>query len=452
MYRYSPGSWHGLAAASGIALLPEEIAPEVIEDAWERLRAGEGLPGVLTALTATFGTSLTGLPSFGVVVFDGDAARVAVRGPVIVSDGAELRLTGEGVSTWHERLVESGASLSLIAPGGTVEYVAALPLVEGAVLCTAIGAATAASRPQATPVAAAATVEAVPAAPDADSLPTPPPPLPPVEPVVVEPVRDEPVVVAAPDVNATLVGFDTELTFPELEPNGGDIATAEGAAAPSPLGDPAEAAQPEPPTEYDELFGATVMRSVEGAAVRPPGEELIDAIPLSITGDAPSRQSAASSAASAASVSEPDDEEGDHDGLTVSAAQLRAMRAGAGSAETPPVAATAAGVAIFSTGERVTLDKSVVVGRKPRAIRATGDLPHLLTVPSPEQDISRSHLELRVEGNAVLAVDLDTTNGTLLTRRGADPMRLHPGEPAILLSGDVLDLGDSVTITMEGLA
>ena len=103
---------------------------------------------------------------------------------------------------------------------------------------------------------------------------------------------------------------------------------------------------------------------------------------------------------------------------------------------------------LVSGGTEVVLDRSAVIGRKPSAARFTADrMPHLVTVPSPQQDISRSHLEVRCEGENVLAVDLGTTNGTRLLRPGADPVRLHPQEPTMLVHGDVLDLGDAVTVT-----
>ncbi|WP_146071036.1 FHA domain-containing protein [Cryobacterium sp. Y57] len=47
----------------------------------------------------------------------------------------------------------------------------------------------------------------------------------------------------------------------------------------------------------------------------------------------------------------------------------------------------------------------------------------------------------------MLAVDLGTTNGTRLLRAGVDPVRLHPQEPTMLVHGDVLELGDAVTVT-----
>ncbi|MGW8565482.1 hypothetical protein [Isoptericola sp. NPDC055881] len=113
----------------------------------------------------------------------------------------------------------------------------------------------------------------------------------------------------------------------------------------------------------------------------------------------------------------------------------------------PPLGTMAVG-----GGPRVTLDRPVVVGRKPRSPRATGDdVPRLVTVPSPQQDISRSHVEVRLEGWHVLVSDMSTTNGTTLLRSGQPPLRLHPGEPVMVVSRDVVDLGDGVTLTFEGI-
>jgi hypothetical protein len=149
----------------------------------------------------------------------------------------------------------------------------------------------------------------------------------------------------------------------------------------------------------------------------------------------------------------------DHDGATISVAEARALRA-----DLPPVpqlepeAPTAllptvgTGRIRVSTGQVVTLDRTVVIGRRPRAPRASGaSLPHLVAVESPQQDISRSHLEIRPEGDTVVVIDLHTTNGSTLLRPGNDPVRLHPGEQTLVLSGDVIDLGDGVTVAFEDL-
>ncbi|GAA1490012.1 FHA domain-containing protein [Brachybacterium sacelli] len=104
----------------------------------------------------------------------------------------------------------------------------------------------------------------------------------------------------------------------------------------------------------------------------------------------------------------------------------------------------------LSTGERVVLDRSAIIGRRPRASRVSvNDVPQLITVPSPQQDISRSHLELRLEGWHVVALDLGTTNGTTLYREGADPLRLRSREGVVLHDGDLLDLGDDVRLRMR---
>lgn len=150
-------------------------------------------------------------------------------------------------------------------------------------------------------------------------------------------------------------------------------------------------------------------------------------------------------------------EEGDHDGATISVDELRARRQQASLAdETTTAVAAVAPIATgrirVSTGQVVTLDRTVVIGRRPRSTRASGaNLPHLIAVDSPQQDISRSHLEIRPEADTVVVIDLHTTNGSTLRRPGADPMRLHPGEPTLVLSGDVVDLGDGVEVAFEDL-
>src|SRR5690606_32751072 len=111
---------------------------------------------------------------------------------------------------------------------------------------------------------------------------------------------------------------------------------------------------------------------------------------------------------------------GDHDGSTVSVAEMLAMQAN------PPTAAMNTGTGSFSqrrrgrarlsTGQVLEIDRTIIVGRLPRASRVTGQPPMLVTVPSPEQDISRNHVEIRGEGGAVVVVDLNTTNGTVLLR------------------------------------
>ncbi len=131
---------------------------------------------------------------------------------------------------------------------------------------------------------------------------------------------------------------------------------------------------------------------------------------------------------------------------------LRAERPAFDSTDNVPARRPARGRIRLSTGRVVELERPVIIGRRPKSTRTTGaDLPTLVAVDSPDQDISRSHVEIRAEGEHVLVTDLDTTNGTVLLRGGSEPVRLHPNEPTMVVTGDVLDLGDDVTVTFEDL-
>ncbi|HET7138807.1 MAG TPA: FHA domain-containing protein [Arthrobacter sp.] len=103
-----------------------------------------------------------------------------------------------------------------------------------------------------------------------------------------------------------------------------------------------------------------------------------------------------------------------------------------------------------STGELVDLDQSLVIGRQPSVSRVQGGvMPRLVQVASPSGDISRSHVEVRLEGWHVMLCDLKATNGTVLIRGGQPPRRLAQNEMAILLDGDIAELGDDVSLRFE---
>jgi len=106
----------------------------------------------------------------------------------------------------------------------------------------------------------------------------------------------------------------------------------------------------------------------------------------------------------------------------------------------------------LSTGEVIELDRPVIVGRQPSASRVQGSvMPQLVQVRSVSGDISRSHLEVRLEGWHVILGDLKATNGTMLIRDGQPPRRLGQGESMILFDGDIADLGDGVSLRFEDL-
>lgn len=103
-------------------------------------------------------------------------------------------------------------------------------------------------------------------------------------------------------------------------------------------------------------------------------------------------------------------------------------------------------VAQLSDGRRIQLDSGVVFGRRPRARSTEAGSPQLIVVESPNEDISRSHVELRIEEWNVVVEDLGSTNGTVLERNGQPPQRLRGSAPAFAYIGDRIDLGEGVVI------
>ncbi|WP_353711686.1 hypothetical protein [Arthrobacter sp. K5] len=104
----------------------------------------------------------------------------------------------------------------------------------------------------------------------------------------------------------------------------------------------------------------------------------------------------------------------------------------------------------LSTGELIDLEQSLVIGRQPSVSRVQGGtMPRLVQVASPGGDISRSHVEVQLEGWHVMLCDLKATNGTVLIREGQPPLRLAQNEMAIILDGDIAELGDDVSLRFE---
>jgi hypothetical protein len=129
-------------------------------------------------------------------------------------------------------------------------------------------------------------------------------------------------------------------------------------------------------------------------------------------------------------------------------AQRRAERGRAPAAQAPPAAVRFS--VELPSGELELLDQSIIVGRAPSASRVSGSaVPRLVTVITPNQDISRSHAQIAVEGDTVVVTDLHSMNGTLITVPGRNPQRLRDGEPTTVITGTVIDLGDGATLVVR---
>ena len=91
-----------------------------------------------------------------------------------------------------------------------------------------------------------------------------------------------------------------------------------------------------------------------------------------------------------------------------------------------------------------------MVGRAP-SVTAVPSLrgARPVTLTSAEDDISRSHVAVAVEGDSVVVTDLHSRNGTMIVLPGTSPQKLRSGEPTTVVLGTVIDLGSGATLTVE---
>ncbi|WP_419704312.1 FHA domain-containing protein [Promicromonospora sp. NFX87] len=556
---YSEGSARAVVRNGTVVVLPGPASADVVDALWTALERADG--GVAATLGVLAAGGLAETPPFAVVSLSGSdpatAAHVAVRGTgvkVVVTaegGGAPVEVTGAGVVTWSERVVDAPMSFAITTdePPADTEYPVQAAVVRASSLRRTLVDAPAApdalvapaaeekpgavtfpgfsNRAGSAPVRTERQVSGETIVPGALDVPVigsgsvPSSPIPSVGPVEKEP---EPVLESVPMLGLGVVP---------------------GPDAPAPArGEVDESTQFGGDDDYGHLFGDTVMRRVEDAAVRQgedeeeheveqapapvpppplapaepepvapepadPGDGLISGVPGSWTppvlAPEPPAGVTPGAAQRAASVGEPaveaPGEVTDHDGETMMSVDIAALRKDASPVPkfsaavlpgaqqilglpcpqghpNPPTAdrcrtcgadldgdaqlvpRPALGQMIVTGGVQqapgrpqvVELDRPVVVGRRPRTNNASADrTPRLVTVASPDQDISRSHVEITLEEWHVLVADLATTNGTTLLRAGQAPRRLHPNEKVIVVEGDVVDLGDGATLTFEGI-
>lgn len=454
MAEYCPGEWYGVITKAGSALLPQSVPLETVKQVRLELQKGRGIGAVIDGLVGAFGASLSQLPPFAVLLVEpGGAARVALRGAIearIAQSGSAepVVVSGVGVSTWNERHLDAAQWAELCLPGALGDLV--FPLTDGIVLAGRLRLVATEQVP------ADGHIEDAEALSSASEL------------LIGAGFAGGADAPSSPDESASRPEV-AESPEPELDAVELDAAEpADVAAEPVPdaVDDPRRAATVAAeavPTEYDQLlFGETVLSSVESAAVRSTAADEPDVSPTAGTSGSLSPERTAVSPGSPDIVSTaglisavPTAHRAgwdDHDGETIMVDQLLAQA----SSSAPASAASAprAVPTLLVPGRSpILLDRPVVIGTRPKFSRVQGgNVPTLVTVDSPNSEISRSHIELRREGAEILAVDLNSTNGTVLLRVGADPVRLQPREAYLLVEGDQLDLGDGVVLSFEELA
>jgi hypothetical protein len=391
---YRKGSWFGIFGEHGTVLLPASQKARVAA-LWELADGGAGFDELLDGLVAT---GLRGLPAFVLISNGDDTTRVLLRGePRAVFElagGETVELEGRAATTWVERSLSDVVSARLVVtePDSDADFEIDRGLVR---------------------------VSRIDQPPHVDRV---------EEPVPVPVVADEPEPAETP-----APAWVAQVIEPaEVEP-----ATAE----PDSWGDPATEliATADEPASFDPLSDPL-----------PPPPPLPTAPPL------PPPPPAAAGFRFFPARPEFDPTDIDHDGHTVAGGwdpnQFARQQPGIpGQPPAPSVTSVPVARLVISNGETVDVDRAVLVGRAPEARRFTStEQPRLVTVASPNQEISSTHLEVRpgsgADHGSAVVTDMGSTNGSVLTLPGLTPEDLQPGIAVQLVPGSVIDLGDGVTI------
>lgn len=423
---YLPGEWYAVLGPSLVLALPPDRR-DLAAAAWAAVDAGAGAEELLDLVLASGLRDLAGL---ALVSTDDDRTRVLVRGQAVcllVAGGEETVADGRGLTTWAEVGVDGVEAVSLeLGPGsGGEPLLAADALVRASRVLWPAEAATGHAPDNASaPSYAAGRLPGStdPASEPSSLLSTPAPPAPAVAVAAGSARAPEPVPDPDPEpdtVDQAVPAPDDPVVDPVVDPAG------------DPRGDGDD-------RDEDALETAPFAGMPPAPAVPPVPEPWT---PPALSAPAPWSPGA-----------------DDHDGRTqdgswdVSEFQRRPHGI-PGQPEGPSVTSRPVAVLQLSSGDRVEVDRVVILGRAPEARRFSAtEQPRLVTVPSPQQEISSTHLEVRpgtgADHGSAVVTDLGSTNGTVLVQPGLPAESLKPGIPVQLLPGAVIDLGDGLSITV----
>lgn len=236
---------------------------------------------------------------------------------------------------------------------------------------------------------------------------------------------------------------------PAAETTWAPDAGIEHAAVGAPAQQTREEPQADPDSEaYDFLFGDTIYRTQAGASIRIPnpdperpgdhdGQTMLATDlgrPFAPVNDAPSEATVlATIPPRAQGAPQPRREVGNDPGNA------------AAHAPSLPLAPT---LQLERTdGSREPLSQPVLIGRSPTASGSASDARLIAIADDP--DISRTHLRVAVEGDAVVVTDLGSKNGSIITLPGGAPRKLRASEPTVVLPGTLIDLGGGTTFTVR---
>ncbi|CAB4772399.1 unannotated protein [freshwater metagenome] len=414
---YLPGEWYAVLGPSLVLALPPDRR-DLAAAAWAAVDAGAGAEELLDLVLASGLRDLAGL---ALVSTDGDRTRVLVRGQAVcllVAGGEETVADGRGLTTWAEVGVDGVEAVSLeLGPGsGGEPLLAGDALVRASrVLWPAESVPGPASGPAAPPSYAAGRL-----------------------PGSTDPASEPSSLLSSPAPAVAVAAGSAPAPEPVLDPDPEPEPDTIDQAVPS-VDDPVIAPVDEPGDRDEDALETAPFAGMPAAPAVPP-------VPEPWTPPAPSAPEPWSPGAD------------DHDGRTqdgswdVSEFQRRPHGI-PGQPEGPSVTSRPVAVLQLSSGDSVEVDRVVILGRAPEARRFSAtEQPRLVTVPSPQQEISSTHLEVRpgtgADHGSAVVTDLGSTNGTVLVQPGLPAESLKPGIPVQLLPGAVIDLGDGLSITV----
>jgi hypothetical protein len=476
---YAPGSWVAVTGPGCWLLVESAPTDPIVNRCWTLIRYDADVDAVLDALAAA---GIGAAPSFGLLATATGAGpgsagvRLVVRGgasaEIIDAGGEHSTVRAEPGTTWADRtLAAVPKEIALLAHGRTSGAVGdlMLPLSAGVSMAAAVR------------IAAddldAATGNAVPAGVvRREALAAVAPRVVAGDDVVADDVDTDRVDGAA----AQVVPPSYDHLFGDTRMLAADVAGEPAGADAAPTGHAADrdgGADVEPVVDAAARAWPTLPAPADGAAVETTSvadEGMIASFPWAEpTNSGRSADAGTSSTGEAAA--------------TVSRAALAGMAAGGGAAgpagpvvlavrcaagHLSPAAAAVCrvchaavggqpfeapqpvlGVLRLSSGDTVPLDRGVLLGRAPDPAAAVGAAgAHVVRLAQASTDVSRTHLEVAVEGWHVLVTDLNSTNGTTVTLPGQELVRLRPGDPLLIEPGTQVNLGGEVEIRYEVVA